>query len=649
MKIYFSLFLLLFSVTTSTAQTDETVCKDLEQLMENEAHHHSQLVQFRSNEFTENYDLKYHRLEWSIDPAVYYISGTVTSYFVPLEGDFEDINFDLSSDLTVNEILYHGTELNFTLHEEDRLQIFFPSTLAEGVLDSISINYEGQPGSSGFGAFATSTHNGVPALWTLSEPYGAKEWWPCKQSLDDKIDSIDVIVRTPAEYRVASNGSLVGEIEDGDDKIYHWQHRYPIPAYLIAIASTNYAVFSDFVELPDGGSIEILNYVYPENLSTAVGAYGNTVEIMELFNELFGLYPFADEKYGHAQFGWGGGMEHQTMSFMGGFSYSLQAHELAHQWFGDKVTCGSWEHIWLNEGFATYLTGLTDEFLKEESDWQEWKEGQINNVTSQDGGSVWVNDTTSVGRIFSGRLTYAKGSLLLHMLRWEMGDTDFFQAVRNYIQNPEREFSYALTEDLQAELEAESGLDFDEFFDDWFYGEGYPSYHIQWSGEGNTLELNLSQTTSHASVDFFEMTLPIFVSGEGQDSLLRIPHTENGQLVQLNLPFEVENVSFDPALWICSKDNLVEDLATTGTDDVLEDNQIVLFPNPAKDFVIIELADILQTDGQIILRNQLGQHLGQWPIDGLKTQIPTSKFPRGIYTLEIETKEGKKAVLLEIE
>lgn len=293
MKTSFSLLLLFFVSTFSFAQVDETVCKDLDRMMENEAHHHSQLIQFRSNEFTENYDLKYHRLEWSIDPAVYYISGTVTSYFLPLEEDFQEINFDLSSDLTVNEVLYHGSPLNFTLHAEDRLQVFLPESLTTNVLDSISIDYEGQPGSSGFGAFATSSHNGVPALWTLSEPYGAKEWWPCKQSLDDKIDSIDIIVRTPAEYKVASNGVLIDEIVDGEDKIYHWKHNYPIPAYLIAIASTNYAVFSDFVELPDGESIEILNYVYPENLETAQGAYANTVEIMELFNELFGLYPLA--------------------------------------------------------------------------------------------------------------------------------------------------------------------------------------------------------------------------------------------------------------------------------------------------------------------------------------------------------------------
>lgn len=651
MKAQLFYFILLFSITsTSIAQTGEILCKDLEQLIENEAHHYSQLVNFRTNEFTENYDLKYHRLEWEIDPEVYYIKGVVTSYFIPTEADFQEINFDLSSDLTVNEVSFHGTELNFTLHAEDRLQIFLPQTIPEGTMDSISIDYEGSPGTSGFGAFAISTHNGAPALWTLSEPYGAKEWWPCKQSLDDKIDAIDVIVRTPIGNRVASNGVLLSEIEDGDDVIFHWQSHYPIPAYLIAIASTNYAVFSDFVELDNGQSIEILNYVYPEDLEIAQNAYGSTVEIMELFNDLFGLYPFADEKYGHAQFGWGGGMEHQTMSFMGGFSYSLQAHELAHQWFGDKVTCGSWEHIWLNEGFATYLTGLTNDFLQSESAWMSWKAGRINSVTSQPGGSVWVNDTTSVGRIFNGRLSYSKGALLLHMLRWELGDEDFFQALRNYLQNPERAFNYAVTANLQAELEAQSGIALTEFFEDWFYGEGYPSYTIKWAAQGPDLQLTLDQVTSHASVDFFEMTLPIKVTGQGQDSVLRIAHHENGQMANIELPFIVESIEFDPDLWICSRNNILEEVDfITGINDFPNANNVKLYPNPSTDFVTVEIQDQTQTSGQIIIRNQLGQNLGEWPIEGIQTRIKITTFPSGIYTLEINTDKGKTLKLLEVE
>ncbi|NOZ35444.1 MAG: M1 family metallopeptidase [Chlorobi bacterium] len=116
-------------------------------------------------------------------------------------------------------------------------------------------------------------------------------------------------------------------------KTAHWKHRHPIAAYLIAIAVTNYSSYSDYVTLTTGENIEVLNYVYPENLTSAQNNTPNVLDVIQLYSDLFIPYPFADEKYGHAQFGWGGGMEHQTMSFMHGFSHHLMAHELAHQWF----------------------------------------------------------------------------------------------------------------------------------------------------------------------------------------------------------------------------------------------------------------------------------------------------------------------------
>jgi aminopeptidase N len=519
---------------------------------------HTQTRQtFTASEWTQHYDIKYHRLDWYADPAVHFIEGTVHTYFVAHEEGLDTISFDFAQNMHVVQVRYHGMELTAIQGETDRLSIPLPAHIPGGTLDSIEIRYNGIPADEGLGAFATDTHNETPVLWTLSEPYGAKEWWPCKQDLNDKIDSVDLIIHTPASYRAASNGVLVDEQSSDGWTTYTWKHRYPIAAYLIAIAITDYAVFSDMANTVSG-DIEILNYVYPENLEEAETDLSYTVSVMELFNDLFGLYPFFGEKYGHAQFGWGGGMEHQTMSFMGDFSQGLQAHELAHQWFGNKVTCGTWEDIWLNEGFATYLTGLRSLYLGTDSEWDIWKSYAIELSCSEPDGSVWVDDTTSFLRIFSSRLSYYKGAMLLHMLRWQLGDDDFYQSIQNYLADPELAYGYATTEDLQAHFEMQSGSDLSTYFDQWFYGEGFPSYTISWIDTGTVFHIEIQQTTSHPSVPFYTMPLPILVKGAGEDSLLRIDHTYSRQVVELDLPFRVEEVYFDPDQWLISSGNAVQ-------------------------------------------------------------------------------------------
>ncbi|MBT8190696.1 MAG: T9SS type A sorting domain-containing protein, partial [Bacteroidia bacterium] len=510
-------------------------------------------------------------------------------------------------------------------------------------LDSISISYEGVPSHSGFGTFETATHNGVPVLWTLSEPYGAKHWWPCKQDLNDKIDSIDVIVRVPEGNKVGTSGVLINEISDSSGTVqYHWKHRYPIPAYLIAISVTNYEEFTDYVFYGPDDSIPVVNYVYPEDLQIAKVQLYNTVEQMELFNELFGLYPFADEKYGHMQFNWGGGMEHQTMSSMGGFSYQLQAHELAHQWFGDKVTCGSWQDIWLNEGFATYLTALTFEFLNPGSGaWYNWKRSAINEVTNSAGGSTFVYDTTNVSRIFNGRLTYRKGALILHMLRWKLGDEIFFNAIKNYINDPELAFGYARTSDLQRHLESESGFDLDEFFDDWLYGQGYPRYIFNYNYQDNKLRVRLDQETSHESVDFFEMPVPVLISGDVSDTLLIFDHQFSGQEYEFDIDFEPNEITIDPDHWLISRFNTIQEFQLTSVENTaLED--IVIAPNPVHARLSIDMqnTEFASSVKCIYVFDTLGQLKASINKSGSNVVLDVYDWASGMYTLKFETDYG---------
>ncbi|MEM7105373.1 MAG: M1 family aminopeptidase [Bacteroidota bacterium] len=621
------------------ANVSEDIEAELEAIIKSERDAHLGKSNTAST-LTQDYDIKYHRLEWAIDPAVYYINGTVTTYFEPLVSDFQTIHFDMSDSLVVDSVVYNGDTVSFSNPEPDVLRIDFPAPL--NALDSVSVFYQGMPQTTGFGSFVQDTHDDVPIIWTLSEPYGAKDWWPCKQILSDKIDSIDVVVRTPQAYRVASNGLLVGEITTGPDKIYHWKHRFPIPAYLIAISVTNYAVFTNHIHYDDGNdSIEVLNYVYPEDLDLLQSQSTRLINMMNLYNELFGLYPFAEEKYGHAQFGWGGGMEHQTMSFMGTYSYSLLSHELAHQWFGNKVTCGSWQDIWLNEGFATYLTGLYWENF-DPNTWELFKSNRIDQVTSEPDGSTFVTDTSEVSRIFNGRLSYSKGALILHMLRWVMGDGDFFQACRNYLNDPDLEFSYAITDDLQDHLELQSGIDFDEFFADWFYGEGYPSYHLVWSQTAGLVNLQVDQTTSHNSVDFFEMPIPVQFIGDGVDSIVVFDHTFSSELFSVALPFEVESIEFDPELWIVSRDNTVNS-ATPVTNVEEATGFISLFPNPAFEKVIINVVDQGESIIQFELINTLGQTIyTQKLMEADRFEFSVRGLSAGVYTVKLTTADNRK-------
>ncbi len=591
---------------------------------------------------TGNYDLKYHRLEFTVNPAQAFITGTVTSHFVAKE-NLNTVTFELVDNMTVSQVMQRGTPLSFTPNNDDEIVITLPQIQAQGVLDSLSVSYSGNPVSSGFGSFETDTHNGDPVMWTLSEPFGAKAWWPCKQDLNDKIDMIDVYITTPRfnpsneEYIAVANGLEISQTINGSNKTTHYRHQYPIPAYLIAIAVTNYTVYSHTVA-NNGNPFEIVNYIYPEDISYAQSRTPITVDIMNLFADLFEPYPYANEKYGHAQFGWGGGMEHTTVSFMGNFSRGLIAHELGHQWFGDKVTCGSWQDIWLNEGFATYLSGLVIEDFDGESDFRTWRQDKIGSITDSPDGSVYVpaQDTTSVNRIFSSRLSYNKGSMVLHMLRKKLGDAIFFQGLKDYLADPALSYGYAKTPDLIRNMEvAAGGEDLSEFFNDWIYGEGYPRYTIRWNQAGGQSNINveISQTQSHPSVSFFEAPVPLRINGtQGETLDIVLDNTTNNQAFQPAVGFTVQNIQFDPDYHLISRSNNV----VLGTEDFTLDQQFDIYPNPTSGIVNFEKPASINVQN-INIYNTLGQLLYS---EKYSETVDISKFSKGILIFQVETSEG---------
>ncbi|TAK52631.1 MAG: hypothetical protein EPO24_15130, partial [Bacteroidetes bacterium] len=298
---------------------------------------------------------------------------------------------------------------------------------------------------------------------------------------------------------------------------------------------------------------EVLNYVLPEQLASAQANLPKTIDMLEIYSDLFGLYPFITEKYGHSQFGWGGGMEHQTMTSLGGFSEGLVAHELAHQWFGDMITCRNWSNIWMNEGFATYLTGLYYEQQYGASSYWSYMYSQMNSAKNANG-SIYVYDTSNVGTLFNGNLVYAKGATVLHMLRHVIGDTAFFQAMYEYANDTLYKYGTAVTEDFQAICETVSGSDLDYFFDEWIYGEKYPSYIISWeadsTGLGYDVTINIDQTTGTSNPTFFTMPIDLKFSSSGWDTTVTVFNNQQSQLFVITLPQEPATVELDPENWI---------------------------------------------------------------------------------------------------
>jgi hypothetical protein len=631
-------FATLFSLRLFAQQYHpDELCK----IIEAEANAHSAKIHRSTAAVLDDYDIHYHRCEWAVDPTQLYISGKVTTYFEPLASNFNLLRFHLEDVLVVDSVRYHGATATYS-QGAGVLGISLP-TLAAGSLDSVSIWYHGVPANSGFGSFIQSTHGSAPIVWTLSEPFGGSDWWPCKDDLTDKADSIDVLITTGNAYRGASNGLLVAERTQGNQTTYHWRHRYPIATYLICLAVTNYAQFTHQVPLP-GGNLPVLNYVFPEDSAAAFGQTLDIIPLIQLYDSLFGAYPFAAEKYGHAQFGWGGGMEHQTMTFMGGYGFELQAHELAHQWFGNKITTGSWEDIWLNEGFATYCSGLAYENLLGGVYWLPFKQGHIQSVTSAPAGSVWCSDTTSVNRIFSGRLTYNKGAMILHQLRWLMGDQAFFTAIHNYINDPALTYSFARTRDLKAHLEAVYGQSLTGYFDDWFYGQGFPSYRLEYSYANGQFIGLLSQTQSHASVSFFEMEVPvrIYYNG-GQDTSVRINALNNSVFatIPLNL-VTIDSVRIDPDFWLISANNTTVFVSFDGIDENLL-SLLRVYPVPARDRLDVDFGRVLgKTD--LVLLDLQGRVVSQAQVQGQRHAVVSlSGLAPGIYGLKV-TYNGRIAV-----
>jgi aminopeptidase N len=312
-----------------------------------------------------NIDVTHYNCNWTIDPgaASKTISGSVTICFVTKTANVSAITFDFNKTSFNNgslSVMYHGSAVSKSFPSSGNVNIItisLPAALPINKFDSVTINYSGIPPAATTQAIGYQKSGSC--VYTLSESFEDRDWWPCKADMQDKADSLDITITCPSTYLPAANGLMVSNTVSGANRTVYYRHRYPIASYLVAIA------VGSFTDYPRG-TVNINGTLMPVNYFILPGHTGVATKLTAMdyckqelieFGNKFGDYPFKDEKYGMYEFAWGGGMEHQSFSAMSWGSmgsWSTIAHELAHQWFGDKVTFSTWNHLWLAEGFARY-------------------------------------------------------------------------------------------------------------------------------------------------------------------------------------------------------------------------------------------------------------------------------------------------------
>ena len=606
------------------------------------------------------FDVTFYKLDLIITHSPQYLVGAVTINAKADTQNVTSIFLDLASALTVDSVILNGNSTIFD-HTGDTLNINLDGIYNQNDPFSLIVYYQGLPVASESGGLEFDSHNGVPLITTQSEPYGAKDWWPCKDTPADKADSSEVWITVDNNLTPVSNGSLIEIIGNGNGThTYKWKENYPIAQYLISIAITNYVEYTNYYRYSPTDSMPITNFIYPETFNNLIKERLDKVPgIIGFFSYYFGQYPFINEKFGQAQWNGNGSasaMENQTIVFdLGIYLDGVNMHELTHQWFGDLITCKDWHHIWLNEGFASYLPFI----------WNEVKIGRPNYDAGMNAmmtlaklaeGSIWVEDITDINEIFNISRSYDKGGIVLHMLRGVVGDSTFFDIIKAYASDPELAYGVATNEDFQGVAETVSGMDLDYFFQEWIYGENFPKYTINWgktnlTGEIFQVDININQSIN-TNPSFFTMPVRIKINTSLGDTVVTIFNNSQNQDFQFEIVGNPNSINFDYGNWI-----LDDVLSIIGVEDEFSPVNFSLsqnYPNPFNpnttikyeisemSFVTLKVFDLLGKEVATLINEEK-------PMGNYEIKFDGSKLTSGIYFYQLQAGafvETKKMILL---
>ena len=537
-RFFLLIFLFIFLIFSPLISQDKEIKKHLQRL-------DPRNIPLETTEH--NFDVLHYAFDWTIDMISESIQGKAVIESKSLVSSLNQIILHLSTSMNVTQITQGQTPLVFT-HADNLLTIFLfhPSGIDQEF--EIEITYSGTPQAG----LNFSTHNGQPIFWSLDEPSEAREWFPSFDHPSDKATA-DLRITVPQNIVAVSNGTLINsQINQDGTTTYTWREKAPIATYLISVAGTNYTIFSDtYSSGPD--TMDVLYYVYPEDLAEAQTDFSVTVPMITFYSLLFGEYPFLEEKYGMAEIPGGTAMEHQTITsypsyaITGNHRYDwLIAHELAHQWWGDLITPADWDDIWLNEGFATYSEALWFESLSGVQGLQTRMQIFKDIYFRHQGTEHSVYNPPS-GHLFC-EIIYEKAAWVIHMLRSIVGDTNFWTILRKYASD----FAYANTKtpDFIHVCEQVYGENLGWFFDQWIYGIGYPTYQFGWGYKDGTAFVVVNQT--QADFPLFEMPIELQINLPSESIQKTIWVNKKFNLYTFPLSERPSTVHLDPNNWILS-------------------------------------------------------------------------------------------------
>ncbi len=501
-------------------------------------------------------DVRHIKLEITPDFEAKTLSGLCTLTVSAINEGTEFVELD-AAEMKIKEVRVRGKDAHFH-YDGQKLCVHFEKPPVPDRPFDIAIEYSTTPRR---GAYFVGPDDAYPdkhrEMWTQGQDEDSRYWFPCFDYPNEKATT-EVIARVPKGMVSLSNGRLVKVVKKADHELHHWSQAVPHVAYLVTL------VIGEYVKIKDQwDGIEVSYLVPPGREEDGKRSFGQTPRIVEHFSKMTGVrYPY--EKYAQitaVDFIFGG-MEnttattqteltlHDARAHIDFRSEPLVAHELAHQWFGDYVTCRDWSHAWLNEGFATFMEAV---WCEKEHGWPETQyyfEGDMKAYLAEDGGAYRRPIVTNVYRepldLFDRHL-YQKGALVLHHLRGILGPRLFWKSINHYLVKHGK--GSVITQDLINAIQDVTGRNMEWFFDQWVFSGGHPDFKVSagWDDKTRQLELNILQKQSKDELTrIFRVPLKVRFVWPGGDETREFEITEAAHRYQIKLPKRPKMVLFDP-------------------------------------------------------------------------------------------------------